>query len=82
VITLYKAYTSIPKFNRSRYENYRRPSSVNPTEHYSHPVPGNIAKKFGCEKLTGFLNHKKCVAGLEHFEIPKQVIKILENDAI
>jgi hypothetical protein len=22
------------------------------------------------------------VAGLEHFEIPKQVIKILENDAI
>jgi hypothetical protein len=27
--------------------------------------------------LTG-----KCVAGLEHFEIPKQVIKILETDAI
>jgi hypothetical protein len=24
----------------------------------SRPVPGNIAKKFGCEKLTGFLNHK------------------------
>jgi hypothetical protein len=22
------------------------------------PVPGNIAKKFGFEKLTGFLNHK------------------------
>jgi hypothetical protein len=21
-------------------------------------VPGNIAKKFGFEKLTGFLNHK------------------------
>jgi hypothetical protein len=21
-------------------------------------VAGNIAKKFGCEKLTGFLNHK------------------------
>jgi hypothetical protein len=55
---------------------------VNPTEHYSRPVPRNIAKKFGYEKLTGFLNHKKCVDGLEHFEIPKQVIKILENDAI
>jgi hypothetical protein len=31
---------------------------VNSTEHYSRPVPGNIAKKFGFEKLTGFLNHK------------------------
>jgi hypothetical protein len=28
------------------------------TEHYSRPVPGNVAKKFGCEKLTGFLNQK------------------------
>jgi hypothetical protein len=24
--------------------------------------------------------NEKCVVGLEHFEIPKQVIKILEND--
>jgi hypothetical protein len=23
------------------------------------PMPGNIAKKFGFEKLTGFLNHKR-----------------------
>jgi hypothetical protein len=45
-------------------------------------VPGNIAKKFGCEKITGPNLTGKCVAGLEHFEIPKQVIKILENDAI
>jgi hypothetical protein len=41
------------------------------------PVWGNIAKKFGFEKLTGFLNYKshlicpESVAGLEHFEIPK-----------
>jgi hypothetical protein len=36
-----------------------RRRSIRPsTEHYSRPVPGNIAKKFGCEKLTEFLNHK------------------------
>jgi hypothetical protein len=58
IMTLYKPYISILKFNDSRSENYRRPSLVNPTEHYSGPVPGNIAKKFGFEKLTGFLNHK------------------------
>jgi hypothetical protein len=29
--TVYKSFTSILKFNRSRYENYRRLSSVNPT---------------------------------------------------
>jgi hypothetical protein len=57
-VSVYKLYTSILKFNRSRSENYRRPSSVNPSEHYSRPVPGNFAKKFGFEKLTGFLNHK------------------------
>jgi hypothetical protein len=33
--TPYKPYTSILKFNRCRSENYRRPSSVNPTEHYA-----------------------------------------------
>jgi hypothetical protein len=50
---------------------------VNPTENYARVV-SNIVKKFGFEKLTGFLNYKtgpnltgKCVAGLEHFEIPK-----------
>jgi hypothetical protein len=69
-----------------------RRRSIRPSaEHYSRPVPGNIAKKFGCEKLTEFLNHKpetgpnltgKCVGGLEHCEILKRVIKILENDAI
>jgi hypothetical protein len=32
-----------------------RRRSIRPsTEHYSRPVPGNIAKKFGCEKLTEF----------------------------
>jgi hypothetical protein len=45
-------------------------------------MPGNVAKKFGCEKLTGWNLTGKCVAGLEHFEIPKQVIKIFENDAM
>jgi hypothetical protein len=36
-----------------------RRRSIRPsTEHYSRPVLGNIAQKFGCEKLTGFLNHK------------------------
>jgi hypothetical protein len=48
----------ILKFNGSWSENYRRPSTVNPTEHYSRLVTSNIAKKFGFEKLTGFLNHK------------------------
>jgi hypothetical protein len=36
-----------------------RRRSIRPsTKHYFRPVPGKIAKKFGFEKLTGFLNHK------------------------
>jgi hypothetical protein len=40
-------------------------------------VVDTIKQAMGSFFLTG-----KCVAGVEHFEIPKQVIKILENDGI
>jgi hypothetical protein len=43
------------------------------------PVPCRaiLQRSLGVRNLTG-----QCVAGIEHFEIPKQVIKILENYAI